>query len=265
MDTHSQSQPQPMPLSPSLSIESTANWIELPTAFDDGQKTQSHFSYTTPLLNRGIDPDDLIARYNRCSIPLMKDKMFCHLVERIAAENAPEELEPALGRSLAQESDQLSKAYQTAMYTVGLGDVDAFQSNLQRFRFRTGVCSLTVHGFEALVAYCLPDLFEACQKKSKPRQRNPKRQPKNNRNAASKVSKPSSQQRENASRPRSVPTSQITPRRSMRIQKKLSVSEDTTIPFSLVLTTARCLDPDNDDPILLPARPFSNQQRIELL
>ncbi len=195
------------------------HWIELPTAFDDGQKTQPHFSYTTPLLNRGIDPDDLIARYNRRSIPLMTDKIFCHLVERTAAENAPEELEPALERSLAQESDLLSKAYQTAKYKVGLGDVDAFQSNLQRFRFRTGVCSLTVHGFEALVA-CLPDLFEACQKKSKPRQRIPKRRQKYNRNAASKVSKPSSQKRGKASRQRSVPTSQNTPRRSLRIQEQ---------------------------------------------
>jgi hypothetical protein len=183
-----QSERQELPISPARSTASTASTLD-----QSGDFTQLPFSYKDVLPKRGISDvkaDELNLKYNRQSIPLMDDEIFFLNLGRIAAENAPEKVESELQRFIEQESARLHEDYCDAKYDVGSHGPRLLQSDALRFQFVTGIRKQTVHGYEALVAYCLYPLIQAAQKNQpKRRQRAPSsrtlKQP-----ATSKVKRP---------------------------------------------------------------------------
>ena len=213
-------------LSPALSTASLA----LPSS-------QPHFTAKSLLLAHGISSeraDELTARYNRQSIPIISDEKFFHKLNKIAIDKTSvlEDIETSFQAFLAQESARLSEDAETAKDKFFMSGLDLFQSESQSFLFATGLSEHTVHGFEAFVAYCLPLLIErAGRKNDESNHQRPRRSPKfregNRQHAKSAASKPSPQVTGERSARRSARLSDNPIRRSRRIrgQKPLAVAE----------------------------------------
>jgi hypothetical protein len=169
-----------LPISPSLSATSTPDLTQAPT------------SIKSILIGHGISDnkaDELNCLYNRRSIPVMDDGLFFQLLNEIATDIDPEQVESELQRRIDQQSTSLYNDYVAAKHEIGLTGLDFFQTESQQFRFTAGLRKHTIHGFEAFVASCLPPLIEACQKSKIKRRRRKYTSPKHNQRTPHRVSK----------------------------------------------------------------------------
>ncbi len=172
------------PLSPSLSARSTPDFTQAPT------------SIKSILISHGISDskaDELNSLYNRRSIPIMDDGLFFRLLDEIATDIDPDQVESELQRRIDQKSTSLYNEYVAAKHEIVFSGLDLFQTVSQQFLFTAGLRKHTIHGFEAFVASCLPPLIEACQKSKTKRRRRKNTSPNHYRNTAPRVSKPSPQ------------------------------------------------------------------------
>jgi hypothetical protein len=196
-----------LPPSPSLSTASTTSSAQAP------------FTTKTLLLRRAIPSekvDELISRYNRRNIPIMDDELFLQKLDRIANDHPADEVEPALQHLVAQECARLSDDFLEARSKIGMPGLELFSSDSNKFHFTTGLRKHTVHGYEGIVAYCIPSLIEECRKsklKRKPRASTSRR---NNGKSLSKAEKPSLRTSAAEIAPRSVRASPDPPRRRSR-------------------------------------------------
>jgi hypothetical protein len=107
--------------------------------------------------------EELVIRYNRRSIPIMDDWDFYHLINEVTSlYNESDKIEKELQNRLNIKSTTLDSDYDTAKYTFGLEGNKLFGPNRDlENQYRAGVCSHSVHGFQAFMAYCLPIFTEA--------------------------------------------------------------------------------------------------------
>ena len=199
-----------LPISPSLSIVSTLCSTQVPS------------STKTILLDFGISidkADELNHRYNRRSIPIMDDERFFQMLEQIATNNVPDEVESELQHVMEQKSARLSEDHSDAKFEIGMDGLAFFRSSeSQQFIFSSCLRKHTIHGFEEFVAYCLPPLIEACQKNKRKRRRPTGTSREHGQRVPSKASKPPSQMMGESNPRRSARISRSIPRRSKHIK-----------------------------------------------
>lgn len=150
-----------LPPSPSLSTASTMSSAQAP------------FTTKTLLHRRAIPSEtveELISRYNRRNIPIMDDEVFLQKLDRIADDHAANEVESALQHLVAQECARISDDFLEARSKIGMLGLELFSSDSNKFHFTTGLRKHTVHGYEGIVAYCIPSLIEECRKSRLKRQ-----------------------------------------------------------------------------------------------
>jgi hypothetical protein len=179
-----QSKLHQLPISPSLSATSAPDFTQAPT------------SIKSILLSHGISDnkaDELNYLYNRRSIPVMDDGLFFQLLNEIATDIDPDQVESELRRRIDQQSTSLYNEYVAAKHEIGFSGLDLFQTVSQQFQFTAGLRKHTIHGFEAFVASCLPPLIEACQKSEIKRRRRKNTSPKHYQRAPHGASKSSLQ------------------------------------------------------------------------
>jgi hypothetical protein len=175
-----QSKLHQLPISPSLSATSTPDFTQAPT------------SIKSILISHGISDnkaDELNRLYNRRSIPVMDDGLFFQLLNEIATDIDPDQIESELQRRIDQQSTSLYNEYVAAKHEIGFSGLDIFQTASQQFRYTAGLRKHTIHGFEAFVACCLPPLIEACQKRKTKRRRRKNTSPKHDESTPHRVSK----------------------------------------------------------------------------
>jgi hypothetical protein len=169
------------PLSPSLSAPSTPDCTQAPT------------SIKSTLLSHGISDnkaDELNNLYNRRSIPVMDDGLFFQLLNEIATDIDPDQVESELQRRIDQQSTSLHNEYVATKHEIGFSGLNLLQTASQQFRFTAGLRKHTIHGFEALVVSCLPPLIETCQKSNTKRRQRKNTNLKHSNRTQHRVSKP---------------------------------------------------------------------------
>jgi len=92
----------------------------------------------------------------------MDDERFFQMLEQIATNNVPEEVESELQHVIEQKSARLSEDHSDAKFRDRNGwSCLLSSSESQQFNILILPRKHTIHGFEEFVAYCLPPLIEA--------------------------------------------------------------------------------------------------------
>lgn len=137
------------------------------------------------LLHRGVSLqliDDLNARYNRRTIPVMNDEQFFQLLSGVAIDSEPAAIESKIQTVMDEKNTSIHYSYVAAKYEIGLATLDLFQSVAQQFRYLSSLREHTIHNFEGFVADCLPTLIRSSlRKKTKSGQKSSKSERKSRR------------------------------------------------------------------------------------
>jgi hypothetical protein len=180
-----------LPMSPSLSPISTSTSASTPCS------TQAPTLIKESLASYGIsleDADKWNGEYNRESLPLMHDDLFWKLLKEIARDTDPADVESKLKSRMEQNSVRSRADFDRARYEIMLSGPELFQDESQKLAFTLALnAQHTVRGFEDLIAHCVPQLVNWCQKRKSQRRQQSITGPKQKKLAPRRVSKSSSQ------------------------------------------------------------------------